>query len=112
MGTLGKTASRGIAPFLKHILGPWFMLRHDLHGEVASTSQSTLEIVFPAEKLDGALQLFAEQVRNVKIYCSLSGQYINSVPTDPSPTGSSSEPKTSTWELLPPDNCLLPELSH
>ncbi len=63
LGLLSKLAGRGIVPFLKHLIGPWLMARHDLQSEVANSSKAGLAALFPDKKLEEALRLYSEQVK-------------------------------------------------
>lgn len=63
LGILSILAGRGIAPYLKHLLGPWMLARHDLQVEVATAAKTSLGATFPEERLKGALRLYSEQVR-------------------------------------------------
>lgn len=62
LASLSKLAGRGVVPFLKHLLGPWLMARHDLQSEVANSAKAGLTAVFPDKKLEEALLLYSEQV--------------------------------------------------
>lgn len=62
LGLLSGLVGRGLAPYLKHVLGPWIMARHDLQLEVSSTAKTALSDTFPDTKLQGALLLYSEQV--------------------------------------------------
>ena len=71
LGSLSKLAGRGVVPFLKHLVGPWLMARHDLQSEVANSAKLGLAAMFPDKKLEEAFYLYSEQVSFV-ILCRKS----------------------------------------
>ena len=71
LGILGRLAGRGIAPFLKHLIGPWILAKHDVQAEIATAAHSALTATFPGDKFNGALQLYAEQVLPFACCCNV-----------------------------------------
>lgn len=65
LGSLSKIAGRGIAPFLKHLVGPWLLARHDSQTDVGNSAKTGLAALFPDRKLDEALHFYADQVKHL-----------------------------------------------
>jgi len=55
MGKLGTKLGRRIAPYVKNIFPPWWLTSFDVHREVAHAAKSSLQLVFPDEKLKEAV---------------------------------------------------------
>lgn len=54
MGKLGTKLGRRIAPYVKNIFPSWWLTSFDVHREVAHAAKSSLQLVFPNEKLKEA----------------------------------------------------------
>ena len=59
---LCQKAGKGLAPFLKQLMGPWLLQQHDLHPEVSKSAASGLTAVFPVPKLTNAITFCSSQV--------------------------------------------------
>jgi len=63
LGVICKGVGRGLAPFLKHFIGPWYMAQHDLQPEVAAAAKASMAAVFPGSKAQEALSFCRPQAR-------------------------------------------------
>lgn len=61
LGAAAAGIGRGLAPFLQHIIGLWFVAQHDLQPEVSREARNGMIAAFPGEKMLSALTLYQNQ---------------------------------------------------
>ena len=62
LGAIAAGVGRSFAPYLKLLVGPWWMAQHDMQPEVARTAKAAFLRVFPGRKLQEALLFCQSQV--------------------------------------------------
>eukprot|EP00210_Caulerpa_lentillifera_P008150 g7784.t1 len=72
-----RTLKRELAPYLKSIIGPWWISQHDEHSTVAKIAQKSFQSAFPGEKSMNALLFCGKDL--VKYLCECLQETVETI---------------------------------